>query len=986
MSRSEEINLIIAHFVSFDPMLDCFFHGHLSSDWDDRARSENRRSILNLEAFSDLISVAVGRGPLTLCEGGSVDYSLLDDDLCISEDKSLSAYVAQLLGRASEALTREVERRGCVIALNLLAFQMEKKNYDHVVRGINAFVKLNPRLNSPKTTFLIMTRDLGESGIGDDGEIPEVLTSTLKDGGFGASLRMLGYSERASYLCQPSSQGIAFIEKIGIPSDKFAKALYMTESQRSDALVFGANMQIGHFALEHCHTRTHYDISEYLRRDSVRENAYEWLRDVLGRSPRSLRNTCFVVAGIHRTALTGLLHSFALAINIPTPMVFEEVGGEPGASFRDCVGSLAQVVVLADIVLTGRTVKECLRGIASSCAKEKRLRVLSVARMANSPDSIDVGKRVIKIEYFVSVNRVFYDKNNCPLCELSQPRTPRASGSIESAKGYRHDASQLTPLDVWEMVGERGALQLEYDGRDGCQAAKISTIKHKESKNFGLTERYGNWLTEFVHQWFASSGIDYEAVQHIVTINEPSGRRFAEIVARARGLSHRGITYVDRPDPEGGAGALEEGPGQRHRQIVFPENAGLLLVDDGINTGDTFRYLASTLSADSYILGGVVFDSKMSKDELDRLARECGMQGKIASLYNWLDHGEIARTQINEMVKRWDGERFDFSPAGALVDYCQRTPGATIDGVFAENERLYQELFSGDRSLDDDEQTALIVAVTFGRKDSLNALMGSEVERKFPLLAKSANRVVEAMDENKAERGVSVGRPSKPGAEETAAQIEWCPCAIVRKSNVEDPLSSGFLLRLKEKDFQGAKSDCFVVTCGHAFSDGSGDDVGVFIDGGFHNLRVFDKVVSGENEAKYFEDIALCVPASDEGRRALAKVGCRSGVVGDPLPEEKGLDVVYYQTTTAAAEAAKAKFFCSDRNSHLQVYDLQEGRDWPGSKGVSVREGISGALITGGDRALGMVTKYQSETARVYAQPIGWVLERMARTQGGRSD
>jgi len=68
--------------------------------------------------------------------------------------------------------------------------------------------------------------------------------------------------------------------------EPFRKILRTDDRSVYSALIYGTNSYIGHFALDHAHARTHYDLTEYVKRDNIWEYLlYNFIKQ-LGESQR----------------------------------------------------------------------------------------------------------------------------------------------------------------------------------------------------------------------------------------------------------------------------------------------------------------------------------------------------------------------------------------------------------------------------------------------------------------------------------------------------------------------------------------------------------------------------------------------------------------------------------------------------------------------------------------------------------------------------
>jgi hypothetical protein len=105
----------------------------------------------------------------------------------------------------------------------------------------------------------------------------------------------------------------------------------------------------------------------------------------------------------------------------------------------------------------------------------------AIVKMNNSPQDIKAA---------VVINRPYFEKDLCPMCDLGQPlKGVRQESWKEDFRNV--DAAQLTPLDFWEMVQDCKALR-----RDEAYLGSASLVHRVETSK--LVERYNHWLSNLI--------------------------------------------------------------------------------------------------------------------------------------------------------------------------------------------------------------------------------------------------------------------------------------------------------------------------------------------------------------------------------------------------------------------------------------------------------------------------------------------------------
>jgi adenine/guanine phosphoribosyltransferase-like PRPP-binding protein len=372
-------------------------------------------------------------------------------------------------------------------------------------------------------------------------------------------------------------------------------------------LVYGTNAFIGHFIMPNSHVRTHYDLTEFVREDGIYEFLYRRIDETIGM--RS--NVIVVYHGIERVALQRLSSQLVRHSERFTDAIEFQGKIRP----EDVMGADA-VLILTDIVNTGRSVKEVYDKICALRESKEDVFCYSVIAMENSPEA-GLGMEILAA---ARIQRKYYetDKKKCLLCQLAQPST-----EVHKAEDFRVvHPDQLTPYDFWEMVFDCRALkrkEQEHTGR--ILAYRVETKD--------IIERYRHWLKN-VLKYKLESAMPRRVPTKILTIREKGGVAFSALVCLALGLNTKVIMPVGRDElhrlmlPS----AQTSEPGLLAQERV-------LLVDDGINEGNTIRMLSNYCTkhgADP--IGVAVLDSRLGESELKRLRAYMG-RAPIVYLYAW---------------------------------------------------------------------------------------------------------------------------------------------------------------------------------------------------------------------------------------------------------------------------------------------------------------------------------------------------------------
>lgn len=530
-----------------------------------------------------------------------------------------------------------------VLAFNLMPFYPRAAIADRVMNGICRAIEAVPNISSTCLAFFVRTH---RSFSGND-ELRHLVQSSLYPNkaiivdldGFLINLEHNDVKNRNEPLFTRRSVARSIFERVLHFKDK---------NSFRRALVYQTNINIGHFDVGTCHVRTHYDLTDFVRRDNVFEHLYSEFCHVT----TGFNNIAVIATGLERNALTVLGNRLQSASVNDLQMAS---GGSlqsrkvtwRGHFFANEVSSYAEqiqdwvcgsdcVLVLTDIVNSGSTARrtaEAFRQIVKNmktCSKTHNgkieIKTFAVAKMNNSPSDMEASV-VINRPYFSS------DQDLCLLCQLKQPIRKVEQDTWEEDFRYV-DPAQLTPLDFWEMVQDCDALQKEKSYAGGIRLMhRVDTER--------LLQRYSHWLTNVIAAKYRSTwGRNYPDM--ILTVSEEGGLRFAALISealrphRCRILDIPRAVLDEKQEPSDElTNKLDECKELRFRVLV---------ADDGINFGYTARNLIRlTRKYEINVLGMLVLDSRLETSELQRFATESANKDfRIEALYIWPSHPVVA--------------------------------------------------------------------------------------------------------------------------------------------------------------------------------------------------------------------------------------------------------------------------------------------------------------------------------------------------------
>lgn len=862
MNSSAEVYPIIVNYPADDPLLESFLGSPITKDWTLKDHGNNEaKGQFSPKGYAGLLCAVAAR---TDWDGESFEANIhfpKDDCSGISVADgtiNLYSYTSVLLSEIDMLLdTRGLRNKDVVIGLNLLNYDVSDKHIDQISSAIHGHLRGNPALNKRGNALVFMLRSLEEIAPEDIDDVPKLFGGFVKWPNRQLEIRAFGYEERKDYQIE-QIKASGFLTRTRIESKYMLEALNPSRESVAEELIFRTNMQIGHFVLTNSHIRTHYSIGEFIQRDFVKEFFFHELSDLVKNNVKDKQKetVCLVVVGVDEGALMDIASSFK-SMNTKVNCVLSCKNIDNDKSIAKIRNSKA-VLVLTDIVNTGNAINACVGQIRGICGDHaKALMLYSIARMENTPDRVGG----LSLESLVTVKRPFYAAETCPLCKVEQP-VPGHSGSVVSAEGFIHSSHQLTPFDFWEIVGERDALFFSCEGED--VKVRVSTTESK-TKKYGLINRYQKWFMGLVRDKLAAIGVVSGEIDLIVTVDEPSGRQFSEIVAKALNLSSKNIDCV----PRGYHGTIQVNEGSKPR---------VLLVDDGINTGSTFKELKKYCESKCEIVAGIVLDNRLNDGELEDVRYNCGLEEKtVVALYHWRSDEKEAVGILSKMIELWDDKVFSFHPIGAMLDYHWRK-NMRLEHIFNLNRRLYDDAFMNEKYLSPSERILFVRAMAPTEED-IARLSRRVIKKSYPELAKIAemiaaekhgediNQKTDLAQHCKSDHSISKIEqnhvptdPPKP--------LERYAAPIVVSTEIEKPVATGFLYRVPIPS-EDTDSALLLITCAHVVKKLKDIPLEVLIDSKYYTVSL---LYVGEDKTS--RDVALMkVDALNDFEFAVSDVG-----------------------------------------------------------------------------------------------------------------
>ena len=484
-----------------------------------------------------------------------------------------------------------------VLAINLMPFHLSTTLVDKIAKGLAALSASEPLARDIPVVFLVRNLDWFTKSV--------IFKSVAGSGSPPTRYTIIDV------------RGLKIDYENGRPTEVFqlSRSLFQNALRFRDdgfyrALIYGTNSFIGHFELKDSHVRTHYDLSEFVRRDNVSEHVFSLLANLIN----GFERVTILGVGMEQSVIMRL--GFLMQSMLPDRICSFEYLTE--ANLRENKVLWLQrsdcVVVLTDIVNTGNTLEAVVAPLSQNNPKGVTVRMFSMIRMSNSPQSIGG----VPLNAAITIKREFYprDEEKCPLCQLHQPikRVLRTEDFYHVAK------EQLTPFDFWEIVSDcRALLRLCTDPQGRKFSYRVDTRT--------IIRRYGRWLKNVIRYKYDSVWPRFRP-DVICTVEEDAGLAFARAVAES--LDVRKVVSISRNDLRR---VTPSGVPLTNPLSAMPRR--VLVVDDGMNYGSTMETLIDFCRAAKINpMGALVFDSRLKPKEVERLQSKMGGHSIIA-LYTW---------------------------------------------------------------------------------------------------------------------------------------------------------------------------------------------------------------------------------------------------------------------------------------------------------------------------------------------------------------
>jgi orotate phosphoribosyltransferase-like protein len=401
-------------------------------------------------------------------------------------------------------------------------------------------------------------------------------------------------------------------ERGEVEKEKFRGMLDLDDEHIYYSLIYNTNSYIGHFKLHAAHLRTHYDLTQFIKRDNV----WHYFLRQFEQITIGMSTLLVIGVGMEQRVIQTIGDQLQSSLQERTSIKFESTYGGMPANFipTDWASIYCAAILVTDIVCTGQTLAPWVDELKRRNDRGKPIRVFAIAAMANTVS--EVGG--VPINRATTIRRDFFYPENCALCDVHQPHT-----EVTTLEDFHAvEQGQLTPLDFWEIVTDAQALEYDVVNPDGRPLAyRINTER--------IVKRYGQWLGNVIKHRVDDVWPNLK-IDAICTVDEEFGAAFAELVRDSLDISEVkkvGRDTLTRITPRGG---LPQGV-DPFREAV----AEILVVDDGLNSGDTMLKLIQFCRAAGKVpVGALVLDSRLSEPQVKKLTAQ--MSGRsLVALYTW---------------------------------------------------------------------------------------------------------------------------------------------------------------------------------------------------------------------------------------------------------------------------------------------------------------------------------------------------------------
>jgi hypothetical protein len=513
-----------------------------------------------------------------------------------SAHNSLEAYFQNFFEWIAKDILKKQRRKinTNIVAINCMPFALTKSIAHKILYCLYIQLQKNKHLNRPGTFFVFLsqnTESFLECKISPRFETAQDILTKI------ALIDYRGYSYIGS---SP--------QKHHLPRELYYDVLKLDDRAIYNKLIFDTNNYIGHFKLDGAHVRTHYDLTDFVRHNDVQEKILSQVNGLI----KDFNYVWVIYAGIEDGALTGICSSIESHISSPLCESFPVYGIDKRLHEKPP----ESILLLTDIVCSGDTLRRIIK-VIRNIDRPTPLKIIpyTIICMENScgdnrPKTIEG----IPLNALAEIKREYYvpDNNLCKLCKVNQP-----GKRVSSVSDFQVINDHFTPYDFWEIVHDCQAFRVREKESTGRQLE----VRVETSKIF---ERYKHWLHNIIIARYRNVFGDLKP-SLILTVNEEGGVAFSELICGALYLETNIIKVVDR--------VMLESPSTPCKNVG---GKSILLVDDGLNCGDTMKLLIShcRMCYGEQPMGVFVFDSRLEESQEENLKVGMGPV-PIMCLYRW---------------------------------------------------------------------------------------------------------------------------------------------------------------------------------------------------------------------------------------------------------------------------------------------------------------------------------------------------------------
>lgn len=547
------------------------------------------------EGFLKVIS----EGGITYTETPEINEILID---CSITNGTLEGYFEQFIAQVLDFRTKSEApaQANKILIINFMPFYLSVTRLNKIMQGIYSSTRHTEIKQFTSVIFLIRNIDW----LTKSTTFQSIRENKLCGETWAIDIRCYG----VKYLLDGN------ISNFTPSREVFRSLLNIDDNHIYNSLVFKTNSYIGHFDVGSSHVRTHYNLTEFIRRDDVWEYLNKSFEDIVG----SAHTILLLGVGMEHGVLQKIGEHLTTLLD--QKMVVKFVN-QPTASPESVITTAwcedhDMAIVVTDIVNTGNTLKPWINELNKKNNKQRLIKAFAVATMKNSNQNIEG----VAIHSGIKIKRDYYSSNpdKCPLCLLSQPIK-----QVKKVEDFIYvDKCQLTPFDFWELVKDSNALKINAKDHQG------RIFKYRVDTT-SLIARYGCWLGNVVRVKFKNMWPNTRP-DIICTVEESTGETFANLVAKA--LEIESIVKI----PRNNLNKITSSGGLPSDIInPFSKDDRILIVDDGINFGKTiYKLIEYCRAADIIPIGVMVIDSRLNTEQT-KVIRARMSRNHLVALYNW---------------------------------------------------------------------------------------------------------------------------------------------------------------------------------------------------------------------------------------------------------------------------------------------------------------------------------------------------------------